>query len=96
MFTDPWPAGYDGIFFSNVFHDWDRASCLHLAKRSYAALPPGGRIFLHEVVLNDTKDGPLVAAAFSMEMLALRGKPTRRCGWRRRAISARSAASRKK
>jgi hypothetical protein len=74
MFTDPWPAGYDGIFFSNVFHDWDRASCLQLAARSFAALPPGGSIFLHEVVLNDTKDGPLVAAAFSMEMLALRGK----------------------
>ena len=60
--------------FSNVFHDWDRASCLHLAKRSFAALPPGGRIFLHEVLLNDTKDGPLVAVAFSMEMLQLRGK----------------------
>jgi hypothetical protein len=74
MFTDPWPLGYDGIFFSNVFHDWDRASCLQLAKRSFEALPPGGRIFLHEVVLNDTKDGPLVAVAFSMEMLALRGK----------------------
>jgi hypothetical protein len=74
MFTDPWPSGYDGIFFSNVFHDWDRASCLQLAKRSFEALPPGGRIFLHEVLLNDTKDGPLVAMAFSMRMFALKGK----------------------
>ena len=74
MFADPWPSGYDGIFFGNVFHDWDRASCLQLATRSVAALPPGGRIFLHEMVLNDTKDGPLVAVAFSMEMLALTGK----------------------
>jgi cyclopropane fatty-acyl-phospholipid synthase-like methyltransferase len=74
MFTDPWPSGYDGMFFSNVFHDWDRASCLNLAKRSFEVLPPGGRIFLHEMLLNDTKDGPLVAVVFSMEMLALRGK----------------------
>ena len=74
MFTDPWPSGYDGILFSNVFHDWDRASCRQLATRSFEALPPGGRIFLHEMVLNDTKDGPLVTVAFSMEMLAQRGK----------------------
>jgi O-methyltransferase domain len=50
------------------------ASCLQLAKRSFEALPPGGRLFLHEMVLNDTKDGPLVAVAFSMGMLALTGK----------------------
>jgi len=74
MFIDPWPSGYDGVFFSNVFHDWDRASCLHLAKRSFELLPPGGRVFLHEILLNDTKDGPLVAAAHSMNMLQLRGK----------------------
>jgi len=23
MFDDPWPRGYDAIFFSNIFHDWD-------------------------------------------------------------------------
>ena len=74
MFTDPWPSGYDGVFFSNIFHNWDRASCLHLAKRSFEMLPPGGRIFLHEILLNDTKDGPPVAAAFSMDMLQLKGK----------------------
>jgi acetylserotonin N-methyltransferase len=74
MFTDPRPSGYDGVFFSNIFHDWDRASCLHLAKRSFEMLPPGGRIFLHEILLNDTKDGPLAAAAFSMSMFQLKGK----------------------
>src|SRR5436305_2096788 len=74
MFTDPWPSGYDGVFFADIFHDWNRAQCLHLAKRSLEILPPGGRVFIHEVLLNDTKDGPLVAAAFSMTMLQLKGK----------------------
>jgi acetylserotonin N-methyltransferase len=74
MFTDSWPSGYDGVLFSNIFHNWDRASCLRLAKRSFEMLPPGGRIFIYEVLLDDTKDGPLLAAAFSMDMFSLKGK----------------------
>jgi hypothetical protein len=75
MFTDAWPSGYDAVLFSNIFHDWDRTSCLHLARRSFEALPPGGRIYLHEMLLADTKDGPLTAASFSMAMaFRTRGK----------------------
>jgi hypothetical protein len=70
---DAWAGG--DIAFSNVFHDWDRASCRHLAGRSLEALPPGGRIYVHEMLLNDTKDGPLPAACFSMSMaISTRGK----------------------
>jgi hypothetical protein len=29
-------------------------------------LPPGGRIYLHEMLLNETKDGPLTATDFSL------------------------------
>ena len=74
MFDDPWPEGYDAIFFSNVFHDWDPQRRADLARRSFAALPPGGRILLHEMLLNDTRDGPLTAALFSILMLNTRGK----------------------
>jgi hypothetical protein len=75
MFTDAWPSGYDAVLFSNIFHDWDRTSCLHLARRSFEALSPGGRIYLHEMLLEDTKDGPLTAASFSLGMcLRTRGK----------------------
>jgi hypothetical protein len=73
MFTDPWPSDYDGILLSDVFHNWDRASCLHLAQRSFAVLPPGGRLFLHEMLLDEGKDGPLVVMAHSMHMLNLLG-----------------------
>jgi hypothetical protein len=74
MFEDPWPTGYDAIFFSNIFHDWDPQRRDDLAQRSFAALPAGGRIFLHEMLLNDTQDGPMPAAMFSVMMLGTRGK----------------------
>jgi hypothetical protein len=74
MFEAEWPRGYDGVLFSNVFHDWDRNRCLQLAQRAFALLDTGGRIFLHEILLNDTKDGPAVAAAFSAGMLGISGK----------------------
>jgi hypothetical protein len=73
MFADSWPSGYDGIFFSDVFHNWNRATCLHLAQRSFAALPPGGRLFVHEMLLNKTKDAPLTVVAHSLHMLNLLG-----------------------
>jgi 3-hydroxy-5-methyl-1-naphthoate 3-O-methyltransferase len=74
MFRDPWPEGYDAIFFSNVFHDWDAERRQELARRSFAALPPRGRIYLHEMLLDDERDGPLTPALFSLLMLGTRGK----------------------
>ena len=69
MFRDPLPSGYDAVFFSEIFHDWGRDRCLHLARSSFEALPPGGRIYLHEILLDDTKDGPLHASSFSVAMM---------------------------
>ena len=74
MLTDEWPTGYDAIFFSNVFHDWDATRRNELAARSFRVLPPGGHIYLHEMLLNDSSDGPLPAALFSVMMLGTRGK----------------------
>jgi len=38
-------------------------------KKSFDALPSGGRILLHEILMDDDGCGPLPAAAFSMLML---------------------------
>ena len=73
MFTDPWPFGYDGIFFSNIFHDWDREHCLHLGKRCFEVLPSGGHIYLHELLLSDTRDNPLMTASYSMAITLFYG-----------------------
>lgn len=69
MFRQPWPRGYDAIFFSNIFHDWDFDTCAMLTRKAYEALPSGGRILLHEMLLDDTHDGPSTAVAFSFYML---------------------------
>lgn len=69
MFEDPWPTGFDGLLFGNIFHDWDLDSCRFLARRAFETLPPGGTICLHEMLLSEAKDGPLTVACFSIAML---------------------------
>jgi O-methyltransferase domain len=66
FFREPLPVGYDALLLSNIVHDWGREKCLHLARRSFEALPSGGRLYLHEIPLNDAKSGPLHAASFSV------------------------------
>jgi 3-hydroxy-5-methyl-1-naphthoate 3-O-methyltransferase len=69
MFTQDWPHGFDAHFLSNVFHDWSDTTCRLLAKKSFAALPSGGKIILHEMLMNDDGCGPLTTACFSLLML---------------------------
>ena len=69
MFRQPWPRGYDALFFSNIWHDWNVRTCGWLAARTFDALPPGGRIMLHEMLLDEDGGGPVTAASFSMLML---------------------------
>jgi len=69
MFRQPWPKGYDALFFSNIWHDWNFQTCRWLAARAFEALPSGGRIMLHETLLDDDGAGPVTAASFSMLML---------------------------
>jgi len=68
MFRAAWPQGYDAHFFSNIFHDWSFETCLDLARSSYAALPAGGRILLHEMLLDDGGTSPSHAVSFSLLM----------------------------
>jgi len=69
MFRQSWPRGYDAVFFSNVWHDWNAQTCKWLAARAFETLPDGGRIMLHEMLLDDDGAGPPTAASFSMLML---------------------------
>lgn len=69
IFRQPWPGGYDALFFSNIWHDWNVRTCQWLAVRAFEALPPGGRILVHEMLLDEGGNGPVTAASFSMLML---------------------------
>lgn len=70
MFKDPWPSGGDAVLLSNILHDWDDTQCRALLERAFAALPAGGRVFVHEVLFDDDCTGDLAAAAFSLQMAA--------------------------
>lgn len=75
MFAGAWGTDHDAVLFSNVLHDWDWQSCLELVRKAYDSLLQGGRVYVHEMLLTETKDGPLVAAYFSMKMMiAAEGK----------------------
>lgn len=69
MFEEHWPTGPDAHFFSNVFHDWSEETNLLLARKSFAALPSGGWIVLHEQLMDEDGCGPWIPAAFSLLML---------------------------
>lgn len=80
MFHDPVPAGCDVVLLSNVLHDWDVPECKALVDRCAVALPPGGRLLVHDVFLNDNLDGPLAVALYSAALF---------CGTEGRAYSTR-------
>jgi len=71
MFHDPVPTGCDAMLLSNVLHDWDVPECEALVSRCAAALPPGGRLLIHDVFLNDNLDGPLPIALYSAALFCI-------------------------
>src|SRR6202035_5176506 len=71
MFRDPVPAGADVVLLSNILHDWDVPECRTLVSRGAAALPPGGRLLIHDVFLNDALDGPLPLALYSAALFSV-------------------------
>jgi predicted O-methyltransferase YrrM len=71
MFTDPFPAHCDCHLLSNVLHDWDIPECCQIVARSTAALPPGGRLLIHDAFLHDDHSGPLYPALFSVALMIL-------------------------
>jgi acetylserotonin N-methyltransferase len=77
MFRQDWPDGYDAMLFANIFHDWSFETGGFLARRSYQHLPKGGRVFVHEILLDEHGIGPLAAVSFSMLMLRTQGQQFR-------------------
>ncbi|MEY2878224.1 MAG: hypothetical protein RLZZ15_604 [Verrucomicrobiota bacterium] len=71
MFSDPLPAGHDVHLFSNVIHDWDVAKVRPLFAASFAALPPGGLLAIHDCHLHVDKSGPLPVAAYSALLMSV-------------------------
>lgn len=61
----------DAVLLSNVLHDWNPETCLDILSRCHKAIRPGGRLFIHDVYLNDALDGPLEVALYSAALFSL-------------------------
>jgi SAM-dependent methyltransferase len=75
MLNDRFPQA-DLHLFSAIYHHWPEDRCRVLAAKSFASLPPGGRVIIHERPYNDARTGPLAIAAMTLPAL-LRGEAGR-------------------
>jgi O-methyltransferase domain/Dimerisation domain len=68
MLNDPFPLA-DLHLFSAIYHHWSHERGRILSAKSFASLPSGGRIIIHERPYEEARSGPLAVVA--MTMLAL-------------------------
>jgi hypothetical protein len=71
MFEDELPGGYDVHLWSNALHDWEASSVQSLLAKSFAALPAGGMVVIHDTHINREKNGPLPVAEHSVFLMAV-------------------------
>lgn len=69
MLAEPFPDGFDAVMFSNVLHDWEPFRCLELLRKAFEAVPAGGRVYVHESLLDEDGGGPGTTASLSLRML---------------------------
>lgn len=69
MMAAPFPAAADAHLYSNVLHDWDVPVVRKLLRKSFDALPSGGRVLIHGAFLNAEKTGPLHVAEYSVLLM---------------------------
>ncbi len=69
-FTVDYGAGYDVALMTNFLHHFDPPTNVALLKKTAAALKPGGRIAILEMVPNEDRVSPALAAGFAVTMLA--------------------------
>jgi len=60
---------YDAAWLSQILHGEGPEDCRKIIGKAVSALNPGGLIMIHEFILNNSMDGPLFPALFSLNML---------------------------
>ncbi len=59
---------YDVAWLSHILHGEGQKDCQRIIEKTVSALEPGGMIIIHDFILNNTMDGPLFPALFSLNM----------------------------
>jgi len=62
-------GSYDVVWLSHVLHAEGPESCRTILQKAVSVMEPGGMILVHDFILNDTMDGPVFPALFSLNML---------------------------
>jgi len=66
---DALPQGFDLAWLSHILHGESPESAQLVLNRAAAALTSGGRLVVHEFILDDDRAAPLFPALFSLNML---------------------------
>lgn len=61
---------HDLVLLPNIIHHFDRPGCETLLRRARAALRPGGRVFVVEIIPHEDRVTPSAPAWFAVMMLA--------------------------
>jgi SAM-dependent methyltransferase len=62
-------GSYDVVWLSHILHAESPQDCRKIIGKAVSVLDPGGMILIHEFILDNTMDGPLFPALFSLNML---------------------------
>jgi len=60
---------FDAVWLSHILHGERPENAENIIQKAVSVLSPGGKIFIHEFILENTLDGPLFPALFSLNML---------------------------
>lgn len=76
-FEVDWPGEQDVVLMSYLMYCVDGARIPDLMQRAHAALRPGGRLFIHDFMVEDDGSGPALAALWLVSSLL--ADPNARC-----------------
>jgi O-methyltransferase len=73
-FAYPWKIPEcDGIFIGNFLHGFPDEACVRICREAYERLEPGGKLWVHEMLWNANKDGPLITGLWNASMRVANG-----------------------
>jgi predicted O-methyltransferase YrrM len=66
---DDFEGSYDAAWLSHILHGEGPDECQKIIQKTVAVLEPGAIIIIHDFILNNSMDGPLFPALFSLNMM---------------------------
>lgn len=71
FFITDFPDNIDGVIYSHMLTIWSPEKNTALLRRTYEALPKGGRVFIFNMMANDSGVGPMATALGSPYFLTI-------------------------